>query len=144
MAKAREEFIRCSSLEDVLSCPICLCLYRNPVWLSCGHRFCKQCIQKALNAQQQSKTPPSCPMCESQLGSILELQKNSQLCSIMEATTSSKEQDEDSAQGKEEVIPCDFCLESPQPAAKACLICNASLCQAHLNHSFPAGPCPGR
>uniref|UniRef100_A0A8C0BLJ2 RING-type domain-containing protein n=1 Tax=Buteo japonicus TaxID=224669 RepID=A0A8C0BLJ2_9AVES len=79
MAKAKEEFGGGASLEDELSCPICLCLYRNPVSLSCGHSFCKQCIQKALGAQQQSKTPYSCPMCKLQLGPILELQKNFQL-----------------------------------------------------------------
>ncbi|XP_068265319.1 E3 ubiquitin/ISG15 ligase TRIM25-like [Nyctibius grandis] len=135
MAKAKEEFGGGASLEDQLSCPICLCMYRNPVSLTCGHSFCKQCIQKALGAQQQSKAPYSCPMCKIQLGPILELQKNFQLCSIVEAflaTTSKGQQDGDSAEGKKEVVPCDFCLDWPQPAVKTCLICDASLCQAHL------------
>ncbi|XP_074740269.1 putative E3 ubiquitin-protein ligase MID2 isoform X2 [Strix uralensis] len=136
MAKAREEFGGGASLEDELSCPICLCLYRNPVSLSCGHSFCKQCIQKALGAQQQSKAPYSCPMCKLQLGPILELQKNFQLCSIVEAflaTTSKEEQSEGSAERKKEVVPCDFCLERSQPAVKICLMCDAFLCQAHLD-----------
>ncbi|KAM9288628.1 E3 ubiquitin/ISG15 ligase TRIM25-like [Morus bassanus] len=136
MAKAKEEFGGGASLEDELSCPICLCLYRNPVSLSCGHSFCKQCIQKALGAQQQSKAPYSCPMCKLQLGPILELQKNFQLCSIVEAflaTTSKVQKGEDSAERKKEVVPCDFCLDWAQPAVKTCLICDASLCQAHLN-----------
>ncbi|KAM6196174.1 E3 ubiquitin/ISG15 ligase TRIM25-like [Sarcoramphus papa] len=136
MAKARDEFGGAASLEDELSCPICLCLYTNPVSLSCGHSFCKQCIQKALSAQQQSKAPYSCPMCKLQLGPILELQKNFQLCSIVEAflaTTSKGQQGEGSAEGKKEVVPCDFCLDRSQPAVKTCLICDASLCQAHLN-----------
>ncbi|XP_074912607.1 E3 ubiquitin/ISG15 ligase TRIM25-like isoform X2 [Buteo buteo] len=143
MAKAKEEFGGGASLEDELSCPICLCLYRNPVSLSCGHSFCKQCIQKALGAQQQSKTPYSCPMCKLQLGPILELQKNFQLCSIVEAflaSTSKGQQAEGSAARKEEeekeekkVVPCDFCLDRFQPATMMCLNCDASLCQAHLN-----------
>lgn len=135
MAKAKEEFTGGASLEDELSCPICLCLYKNPVSLSCGHSFCKQCIQKALGAQQKSKAPYSCPMCKIQLGPILELQKNFQLCSIVEAflaTTSKGKQGEGSAGGME-VVPCDFCLDQPQPAVKTCLTCNASLCQAHLS-----------
>ncbi|KAM6122875.1 E3 ubiquitin/ISG15 ligase TRIM25-like isoform 3-T3 [Phoenicopterus ruber ruber] len=136
MAKAREEFGGAASLEDELSCPICLCLYKNPVSLSCGHSFCKQCIQKALGAQQQSKASYSCPMCKLQLGPILELQKNFQLCSIVEAflaTTSEGQQGKGSAEGKKEVVPCDFCLDWSQPAVKTCLVCDASLCQAHLN-----------
>ncbi|XP_050761509.1 E3 ubiquitin/ISG15 ligase TRIM25-like isoform X2 [Gymnogyps californianus] len=136
MAKARDEFGGGASLEDELSCPICLCLYTNPVSLSCGHSFCKQCIQKALSAQQQSKAPYSCPMCKLQLGPILELQKNFQLCSIVEAflaTTSKGQQGKGPAEGKKEVVPCDFCLDRSQPAVKTCLICDASLCQAHLN-----------
>ncbi|XP_026714281.1 E3 ubiquitin/ISG15 ligase TRIM25-like isoform X1 [Athene cunicularia] len=136
MAKAREEFGGGASLEDELSCSICLCLYRNPVSLSCGHSFCKQCIQKAFSAQQQSKDPYSCPMCKLQLGPILELRKNFQLCSIVEAflaTTSKEEKSEGSAERKKEVVPCDFCLEQSQPAVKICLMCDAFLCQAHMN-----------
>ncbi|XP_010072037.1 PREDICTED: E3 ubiquitin/ISG15 ligase TRIM25-like, partial [Pterocles gutturalis] len=136
MAKSREEFGGGSSLEDELSCPVCLCLYRNPVSLSCGHSFCKHCIQKVLGAQQQSKAPYSCPMCKLQLGPILELQKNFQLCSIVEAflaTSSKGQQGKGSAEVQEEVIPCEFCLDWAQPAVKTCLTCDASLCQAHLN-----------
>ncbi|XP_056204777.1 E3 ubiquitin/ISG15 ligase TRIM25-like isoform X5 [Falco biarmicus] len=135
MAKAKEGYGRGASLEDELSCPICLSLYRDPVLLSCGHSFCKQCIQKALSAQQQSKATYSCPVCQLQLGPILDLQKNFQLCSIVEAflaTTSKEQQDEGSAEEKE-VVPCDFCLDWSQPAVKTCLNCDASLCQAHLN-----------
>ncbi|XP_077679880.1 putative E3 ubiquitin-protein ligase MID2 isoform X2 [Eretmochelys imbricata] len=143
MAEAEEEFRAAADLEDELSCPICLCFYRNPVSLSCHHSFCKECIQKALAAQQQAKATYSCPMCKVQLGPFLELHKNFQLCSIVEKfqTTSSKgKQGEEKAspQGKE-VIPCDFCLDQPHTAVKTCLTCEASLCQAHLSkHSAKA------
>ncbi|KAM6357483.1 E3 ubiquitin/ISG15 ligase TRIM25-like isoform 4-T4 [Alca torda] len=134
MARAEEGFGGGASLEDELSCPICLCLYRNPVSLSCGHSFCKQCIQKALGAQQQSGALYSCPMCKLQLGPILELQKNFKLCSIVEAflATSSKAQ-QGKGSAEKRVVPCDYCLDRSQPAVKTCLTCDASLCQAHLN-----------
>ncbi|KGL90886.1 E3 ubiquitin/ISG15 ligase TRIM25, partial [Charadrius vociferus] len=82
------------------------------------------------------KAPYSCPMCKLQLGPILELQKNFQLCSIVEvflATSSKQQQSKGSAERKKEAVPCDFCLDWPQPAVKTCLICDASFCQAHLN-----------
>ncbi|KFQ18331.1 E3 ubiquitin/ISG15 ligase TRIM25, partial [Merops nubicus] len=82
------------------------------------------------------KAPYSCPVCKLQLGPILELQKNFQLCSIVEAfmaTASKGQQDEGTAKEKKEVVPCDFCLHPSQPAVKTCLICDASLCPAHLH-----------
>ncbi|XP_043376105.1 E3 ubiquitin/ISG15 ligase TRIM25-like [Dermochelys coriacea] len=137
MAEAKEEFRASADLEDELSCPICQCFYRNPVSLSCQHSFCKECIQKALAAQQQAKATYFCPMCKVQLGPFLELHKNFQLCSIVEKfqTTSSKGKqgkEKASPQGKE-IIPCDFCLDQPHTAVKTCLTCEASLCQAHLS-----------
>uniref|UniRef100_A0A8B9F8L7 Sulfate transporter n=1 Tax=Amazona collaria TaxID=241587 RepID=A0A8B9F8L7_9PSIT len=121
-------------MEDELSCPICLCLYKNPVLLGCGHSFCKDCIKKLLEAQQQSKAPYSCPICKHQLGPILELQKNFQLSSIVEMfmATSKGQQGLSSAEEKKEVVPCDFCLGPLEPAVQTCLACDVSLCQAHL------------
>ncbi|XP_021266582.1 E3 ubiquitin/ISG15 ligase TRIM25-like isoform X2 [Numida meleagris] len=108
--------------------------------LSCGHSFCKQCIQKALGAQQQAKASYSCPLCKVELGPILELQNNFHLCSIVETYLAKKgKQDEGFATEKGEMVPCDLCLDKPQPAVKMCLICDASLCQAHLDkHSARA------
>ncbi|KGL76154.1 E3 ubiquitin/ISG15 ligase TRIM25, partial [Tinamus guttatus] len=82
------------------------------------------------------KAPYSCPMCKVQLGPILELQRNFQLCSIVEtflATTFKKKEGKRSPEEEEEVVPCDFCLDQPQTAVKTCLTCDSSLCQAHLN-----------
>ncbi|XP_054245360.1 E3 ubiquitin/ISG15 ligase TRIM25-like [Indicator indicator] len=139
MAKAGEKSERATSLENELSCPVCLDLYKDPVMLSCGHNFCKQCIQKVLDSQQQF--PASCPMCKIQLGPDFELQKNFQLCSIVETflATNSKGQHEDGSEDGKAVVLCDFCLEKSQPAVKTCLMCDAYLCQAHLSkHSATA------
>lgn len=140
MAKAKEEVRASSSLEDELTCSICLSLYKNPVSLCCGHSFCKQCVQKVLSNQQQAKASYSCPLCRVDLGPILELQNNFHLCSIVETYLANKgKKDKGFATKKEEAVPCDFCLDKPQPAVKMCLSCEASLCQAHLDkHSARA------
>ncbi|PKK20645.1 E3 ubiquitin/ISG15 ligase TRIM25, transcript variant X3 [Columba livia] len=130
------EFGGVASLEAEFSCPICLSLYKNPVLLKCGHSFCKECIQKTLSAQQQFEAPYSCPMCKAQLDPTLELQKNFQLCNIMKIflpTASEGQQNEGSAEGKKDTVPCDYCLDQSQPVVKTCLSCDVSLCQAHLN-----------
>ncbi|XP_015497442.1 E3 ubiquitin/ISG15 ligase TRIM25-like [Parus major] len=142
MAKAREGCGWADSLEAELTCPICLGLYQEPVSLSCGHSFCRQCIEKVLGTQQNSQSP--CPTCRTCLGPNLELQKNFKLGSIVEAfqTTTSDEQralreglqqDEGAEEGESEVVPCEYCLDEPQPALKTCLVCEVSLCRVHLS-----------
>lgn len=136
MAKAREGYGGAGSLEAELTCPICLGLYREPVSLSCGHNFCRQCIKNTLGAQQHSQGPYTCPMCRVHLGPTVELQNNFQLGNIVEAfqaTASKGQQEEGFEKGKTGVVPCEYCLDRPQPAVKTCLVCNVSLCKAHLN-----------
>jgi len=47
------------SLEDELSCPVCTDLFREPVLLSCGHSFCRQCV----NDHWTSSRSRTCPVC---------------------------------------------------------------------------------
>uniref|UniRef100_A0A4W5PQU2 RING-type domain-containing protein n=1 Tax=Hucho hucho TaxID=62062 RepID=A0A4W5PQU2_9TELE len=49
-------------LEHELSCPICLQLYTDPVYLPCGHNYCLACIN-ATDASSGEKSLPHCPEC---------------------------------------------------------------------------------
>lgn len=51
---------RRSQMENPITCPICLENVRNhsPVSTNCGHIFCKNCLQQAL------QTVKKCPMCK--------------------------------------------------------------------------------
>ncbi|XP_008497003.2 E3 ubiquitin/ISG15 ligase TRIM25 [Calypte anna] len=132
-------------VEEDLTCPICLGIYREPVSLSCGHSFCKECIQEVRSHRRHPQGPYSCPLCHAPADPDMELQTNVQLNSIAQKflnTPAHQEEEESEAQHEEkaeslgqqdDVILCDFCLQEPQPAVKTCLTCEASLCQAHLS-----------
>ena len=48
-----------SLLEQDLSCPVCLELYRDPVLLTCSHSFCRQCLERSWKSNAKT-----CPLCK--------------------------------------------------------------------------------
>ncbi|KFO84122.1 Tripartite motif-containing protein 29, partial [Buceros rhinoceros silvestris] len=94
----------------------------------------------------------SCPLCCGRADPAEELQPNVQLRSIvqklLDVSAQQEKEEHEAPRGEEvkssdqqdEVIPCDFCLEEPQPAVKTCLSCEASLCQAHLSKHSTKSP----
>ncbi|XP_033321315.2 uncharacterized protein LOC117217654 isoform X1 [Megalopta genalis] len=60
IANNLSELIR--NMQKCLQCTICLHTISNPMRTRCGHRFCRECIQKVL----QNKNP-TCPLCNSDI-----------------------------------------------------------------------------
>ncbi|XP_077123070.1 E3 ubiquitin/ISG15 ligase TRIM25-like [Ranitomeya variabilis] len=113
-----------AGLRRELECPICLTLYTDPVILRCGHNFCRVCIDRVLNTQEGSGVY-SCPECREEFQERPVLIRNITLCNILE--------DFLSTQLHQMIgICCTYCVDSPVPAVKSCLLCEASLCDNHL------------
>ncbi|XP_014349709.2 E3 ubiquitin/ISG15 ligase TRIM25-like [Latimeria chalumnae] len=114
-----------AELEEELNCSICLYMYKNPILLSCGHNFCKDCIGKVWESQA-AKGTYSCPECRAQFRERPFLQRNLKLCNVIERLLSTQ------VMQKQATVYCTFCVETPVLAIKTCLQCETSFCEVHL------------
>ncbi|XP_066446274.1 E3 ubiquitin-protein ligase TRIM8-like [Eleutherodactylus coqui] len=120
-------------LRDELDCSICLDIFRDPVSLRCGHNFCRVCIHHVLDTQDESGVY-SCPECREEFQERPALMRNLALRNIMENFLFTNQPTQ-----TENGIFCAYCVDSPVPAIKSCLLCEASLCEKHLRvHSKSA------
>ncbi|XP_031750994.1 E3 ubiquitin/ISG15 ligase TRIM25-like [Xenopus tropicalis] len=115
-----------ADLRDELSCSICLSIYTDPVSLPCGHNFCQGCVGKTWDWQEGIEEDPSCPECRQRFKRRPELTIDWKLRGMVERFCPTE------TELGETGIPCSYCLLSPVPAAKSCLLCEASLCDTHL------------
>ncbi|XP_063283180.1 tripartite motif-containing protein 14-like [Pelobates fuscus] len=119
-----------ADLRDELTCSICLNIYTDPVILTCGHSYCRVCIDNVLDTQVVRGY--SCPECRQLFNTRPDLQRALRLRNIVESFLSTHPEQEEVG------IACTYC-DSPVPAAKTCLHCEASLCNKHLKkHSQSA------
>ncbi|XP_067914742.1 tripartite motif-containing protein 16-like protein [Heterodontus francisci] len=68
------------ALEEQLTCSICLDLFKSPVTTSCGHNFCRGCIEHFWEMIHIH----SCPQCREMFDPNLPLQKNVALNGLVE------------------------------------------------------------
>uniref|UniRef100_A0A8C5WIZ5 Uncharacterized protein n=1 Tax=Leptobrachium leishanense TaxID=445787 RepID=A0A8C5WIZ5_9ANUR len=120
-----------ADLRDELICPICTDIYTDPVTLTCGHNYCQDCITKTWDNQEEGDY--SCPECRKRYRVRPKLKRNLRLRNIAETFQEADKKREEAG------IPCIYCIGYPVPAAKTCLLCEASLCEDHLKiHSKSA------
>ncbi|KAM4691170.1 uncharacterized protein WCC33_016030 [Rhinophrynus dorsalis] len=113
-----------ADLSEELNCSICKEIFTDPVTLPCGHSYCLDCITRTWEHQHEKEA--SCPECRQRYRIRPELKTNLRLRSIVERFHSTHPELEETR------ILCTYCVHSPVPAAKSCLLCEASLCDTHL------------
>ncbi|XP_070596570.1 E3 ubiquitin/ISG15 ligase TRIM25 isoform X7 [Erythrolamprus reginae] len=132
-----------ASMEEELTCSICLCVFETPVTTPCGHNFCQFCLEMTW---MEGGVTFNCPQCRASFETRPELKKNTVLCKVVEQFQASqdvvfkgtseeeeekKKADSSPTQSKSPLlVGCDNCLT--MEAAKTCLTCMASFCQEHL------------
>ncbi|XP_066446397.1 E3 ubiquitin/ISG15 ligase TRIM25-like [Eleutherodactylus coqui] len=121
-----------AAVRDELLCSICLSTYTDPVMLRCGHNFCRVCIHRVLDTQDEAGVY-SCPECTEESQERPALMRCLALRNIIENFLITPP-----TQTEAEIF-CTYCVDSPVAAAKSCLLCEASLCEKHLKvHSKSA------
>ncbi|XP_068121941.1 E3 ubiquitin-protein ligase TRIM11-like [Hyperolius riggenbachi] len=114
-----------ADLSQELECPVCLSIYTDPVILRCGHNFCRVCIERVLDTQEESGGY-SCPECREEFTERPTLQRNIALRKIAESFLSTQPDQEEAG------VFCSNCVDSSVKAVKYCLHCDVSLCGKHL------------
>ncbi|XP_024145512.1 E3 ubiquitin/ISG15 ligase TRIM25 [Oryzias melastigma] len=122
------------SLEEELTCSICLSPFDCPVTIPCGHNFCQDCLLASWEDCSYS-----CPQCRTMFPIRPELKKNTVLSTVVEAfkqksstipTEKETKAEEPSKPEEKHVVLCDTCMQAE--ASKTCLTCMASYCEEHL------------
>uniref|UniRef100_A0A8C8VKY4 RING-type E3 ubiquitin transferase n=1 Tax=Pelusios castaneus TaxID=367368 RepID=A0A8C8VKY4_9SAUR len=119
------------SLQEEVTCPICLEYFDAPVITDCGHNFCFHCLTQC---QEGSGTNFSCPQCR-EIFPHRNFRLNRQLANVVEIAKQLRLQD---AKGVDGEGVCEihgealklFCEEDQTPI---CVVCDRS--QEHRNHA---------
>ncbi|XP_044199616.1 E3 ubiquitin-protein ligase TRIM21-like [Thunnus albacares] len=123
----------CLRSEDQFLCSICLDVFTDPVTTSCGHNFCKNCINEHWNSNDQYL----CPICKKVFYTRPELHINTFISEMVSQFRQEAQQKASSSSSEQQAakpgeVPCDVCTGTKLKALKSCLVCLTSYCETHL------------
>ncbi|XP_069809396.1 E3 ubiquitin-protein ligase TRIM17-like [Dendropsophus ebraccatus] len=114
-----------ADVRDDLLCPICLSTFTDPVILTCGHNFCRGCIDQFLNIQDEFGVY-SCPQCREKFPQRPSLIRNIALHNVAERFV--EEPPAVKCSIHEKILEY-YCTED---AACICVYCSAEEHRQHL------------
>ncbi|XP_059187300.1 E3 ubiquitin-protein ligase TRIM21-like [Centropristis striata] len=125
--------------EDQFLCSICLDVFTDPVTTSCGHNFCKTCI----NTHWNNNDHYLCPICKETFTTRPQLRINTLFSEMVVQFRQSAQQKAASSRSEQQVsepgeVPCDVCTGTKLKALKSCLVCLVSYCETHLEPHLTA------
>ncbi|KAK3611827.1 hypothetical protein CHS0354_040499 [Potamilus streckersoni] len=122
-----------ATIEEELTCPVCLDFYKDPRLLSCQHSLCKSCIVALCsNKGNAVDCVLECPTCRHVFQAkdetcIESFPKNFGLASIVYNFQESMKVNKG--------FPCDLCKK--ERAIKKCLQCQSNYCRMCLEQKHP-------
>ncbi|XP_038574644.1 E3 ubiquitin-protein ligase TRIM8-like isoform X2 [Micropterus salmoides] len=114
-----------TKLEEMLTCPVCRDIFKDPRQLPCGHSMCKGCLDNVIDHSSDTLLP--CPVCREDFGQNIRFQKSYALANIAEDFRVIKMRRDEQTKS----VYCDFCPEKKTLAFKTCLKCEVLLCKEH-------------
>ena len=118
-------------IQEEITCSICSDLFYDPKTIPCLHTFCKECLEKSIDANKKMGIAPCCPLCRATLPeNDLDLPTNFRIKRFIEifrkraALEATLEADSPST---EAVHGCGKC-EKDLLAVTWCMDCQVSLC----------------
>ena len=110
-------------LEDIVTCPICQEVYRDPLALSCLHTLCSECIDSIKRKQAgHSRHGIECPICR-EVTKIKLIKKDFKVQSLVDIY---KVESENKYAGVTYSIPCEICKGNE--ISWRCIDCDMYIC----------------